>query len=198
MISINDQNIINILNTGQLLVGLDLGDRTIGVAISDKNMIIGSPLVTINRKGGIKDIDSLEKIIKDYNVGGIVLGLPISLDGKENLRTKKTRDFADFLTKKILIKIFYQDERFSTDVIYKELKKAEPDLSHIKYALFCLGDSSYKDTFAFGGKKLDKLFLSLKAKPIGTSYFHDASESTLPEDEGLKWFKENKINKLFI
>ena len=83
MISINDQNIINILNTGQLLVGLDLGDRTIGVAISDKNMIIGSPLVTINRKGGIKDIDSLEKIIKDYNVGGIVLGLPISLDGNE-------------------------------------------------------------------------------------------------------------------
>ncbi len=81
---------------------------------------------------------------------------------------------------------------------YKELKKAEPDLSHIKYALFGLGDSTYKDTFAFGGKKLDKLFLSLKAKPIGTSYFHDASESTLPEDEGLKWFKENIINKLFI
>ena len=132
MISINDQNIINILNTGQLLVGLDLGDRTIGVAISDKNMIIGSPLVTINRKGGIKDIDSLEKIIKDYNVGGIVLGLPISLDGNENLRTKKTRDFADFLTKKILIKIFYQDERFSTDVIYKELKKASFSRNKIK------------------------------------------------------------------
>ena len=132
MISINDQNIINILNTGQLLVGLDLGDRTIGVAISDKNMIIGSPLVTINRKGGIKDIDSLEKIIKDYNVGGIVLGLPISLDGNENKRTEKVRKFAKELEKVENIKIEFYDERYSSDVIYKELRKNSFSRNKIK------------------------------------------------------------------
>ena len=62
MIFSNGTNLINNLNTGQILLGLDIGDKTIGIALSDRNLIIGSPLKTISRKGGTKDIDSIRII----------------------------------------------------------------------------------------------------------------------------------------
>ena len=74
---------------------------------------------------------------------------------------------------------------------YNDLINTSPNLSHINYALFGLGDSTYKDTFAFGGKKFDKLLLSLNAKRIGNAFYHDASEGTLPEEVGVKWFQKN-------
>ena len=66
---------------------------------------------------------------------------------------------------------------------------------HIKYAVFGLGDMTYKDTFAYGGKKFDHLFLELKANRIGEPFYHDASDGSLPEEEAVNWFKE-KIFKL--
>ena len=119
----NGNNLINSLNTGQILSGLDLGDNTIGVAISDRNFIIGSPLKTISRKGGLKDIISLKTVFDEFNIGGVVIGLPLSLDGTENKRTKKTRDFGEKLSSNLSIKICFHDERYSTAVIVKEMKK---------------------------------------------------------------------------
>ena len=119
----NGNNLINSLNTGQILSGLDLGDKTIGVAISDRNFIIGSPLKTILRKGGIKDIISLKAVFDEYNVGAVVIGLPLSLDGNENKRTKKTRDFGEKLLENLSINICFHDERYSTDVILKQMRK---------------------------------------------------------------------------
>ncbi len=78
---------------------------------------------------------------------------------------------------------------------YNELKESAPDLSHVKYALFGLGDMTYRDTFAFGGKKFDELFSSLKAIRIDEPYFHDASDGSLPEEKAVEWFEE-KIYKL--
>ena len=123
-------NLIKNLNTGQILLGLDFGDKTIGLAISDKNLVIGTPLKTISRKGGLKDLESLKKIINEYNIGGIVLGLPLSLNGTENERTSKTRDFGKKLSKYLSIKISLKDERFSSDVVSKQMKKG--NLSNIK------------------------------------------------------------------
>ena len=74
---------------------------------------------------------------------------------------------------------------------YDSLKTHSPNLEHIKFAVFGLGDMTYKDTFAFGGKKFDKLLLSLNAKRIGNAFYHDASEGTLPEEVGVKWFQKN-------
>ena len=112
---------INKINTLQTLLGLDFGDKTIGIAVSDKTKTIATPIMTLKRESILKDIDNLIAIINEYEVGGVVLGLPLSLDGNENERTKKVRFFAKELEKRI--KVTFYDERFSTDVIFKELRK---------------------------------------------------------------------------
>ena len=77
---------------------------------------------------------------------------------------------------------------------YNDLKSSNMNLNHIKYAIFGLGDMTYKDTFAYGGKKFDHLFLELKANRIGEPYYHDASDGSLPEEEAVNWF-EDKVFK---
>ena len=87
------------INTAQTLIGLDFGDKTIGVAISDKTKTIASPIITIKRKGILKDIEKIVSIYNEYNAGGVILGLPLNLDGYENVRTEKVREFARHLKK---------------------------------------------------------------------------------------------------
>ena len=123
MFFFKESELINNLNTGQILAGLDLGDKTIGIAISDRSLIIGTPLMTISRKGSLKDIEILRSIFKEYNVGAVVLGFPISLNGEENIRTKKTRDFGEKLNSILSIDIFLQDERFSTNIVKVDMHK---------------------------------------------------------------------------
>ena len=89
----NQNNLIDGLNTSQILVGLDLGSKTIGVSTSDALKIIASPLSTIQRKGIKNDLNKLKEILQDYNIGGFVLGLPISLDSLENKQSLLVRDF---------------------------------------------------------------------------------------------------------
>ena len=80
----NPKSFIEQINTSQILSGLDFGDKTIGIAISDKTYTIATPVKTLIRKGIKKDILELIKLFKEYNVGGVVLGLPLSLNGQEN------------------------------------------------------------------------------------------------------------------
>ena len=126
----NPKNFIEKLNTSQTLSGLDFGDKTIGVAVSDKSKTIASPILTIKRKGISQDIENLIEIFKEYDVAGVVFGLPLSLSGEENERTIKVRKFAEILSKNI--DITFYDERYSTDVIYKELRKNLISRSKIK------------------------------------------------------------------
>ena len=93
------RDFIDQINTVQNLLGLDFGDKTIGIAVSDKTKTIATPIMTLKRKGIEKDIKKLLSIFKEYNVGGVVLGLPLSLDGNENERTEKVRKFAEELEK---------------------------------------------------------------------------------------------------
>tara|TARA_B100001063_G_C16506508_1_gene424641 strand:+ start:61 stop:528 length:468 start_codon:yes stop_codon:yes gene_type:complete len=74
---------------------------------------------------------------------------------------------------------------------YNELKKAAPDLSNVKYSVFGLGDMTYRDTFAYGGKKFFDLLKSLGANSLGEPFYHDASDGTLPEEIAVDWFKDN-------
>ena len=74
---------------------------------------------------------------------------------------------------------------------YNDLKESSPDLSHIKYALFGLGDMTYRDTFAYGGKKFSDLLDSLYATKIGNPFYHDASDGSLPEEVAVEWFINN-------
>lgn len=79
----------------------------------------------------------------------------------------------------------------SAQEFYNKLKDLSPDLNHIRYALFGLGDMTYRDTFAYGGKKFSDLLDSLNATKIGDPFYHDASDGSLPEEVAVDWFANN-------
>ena len=131
----NPKVFIENLNTAQTLLGLDFGDKTIGIAVSDKSHTIATPIKTIRRKSIINDLIELFDLIEEYNVGGLIFGLPLSLNGKENIRTEKVRKFVKAIELQKNIKIMLYDERFSSDVIFKELRKNHNSISKIKKKL---------------------------------------------------------------
>ena len=128
----NNSDLIANLHISQILVGLDLGEKTIGIAVSDQSLIIATPLKTILRKGIKKDLIKLSETLKEYNIGGFVMGLPISLDGTENQQTSKVIKMGDEIKNYFVVPIDYFDERFSSDVIFKEMRKANLSRSKIK------------------------------------------------------------------
>ncbi len=131
----NQTNLIESLNTSQILVGLDLGTKTIGVAVSDRLKIIASPITTIQRKGTKKDLSKLKEILDEYEIGGFIMGLPISLDNSENKQTQLVRNFNIELINFFKLPSVYWDERFSSDVIFKEMRKADISKTKIKNKL---------------------------------------------------------------
>ena len=128
----NNSDLIAKLHTSQILVGLDLGEKTIGIAVSDQSLIVATPLKTISRTGIKKDLIKLSEILKEYNLGGFIIGLPISLDGSDNQQTSKVIKIADEINNYFGMPVDYFDERFSTDVIFKEMRKANLSKSKIK------------------------------------------------------------------
>ena len=127
---VKPRDFIDQINTAQSLLGLDFGDKTIGIAVSDKTKTIATPIMTLKRKSIKEDIKKLLIIFKEFEVGGVVLGMPLNLDGNENERTKKVRKFSEELNKNI--KVTFYDERYSSDVIYKELRKNSISRTKIK------------------------------------------------------------------
>ena len=131
----NQINLVESLNTSQILVGLDLGTKTIGVSVSDTLKIIASPLTTIKRKGIKKDLSKLKEVLNDYKIGGFVLGLPISLNNTENVQSQLVRNFNEELIIFFKIPTVFWDERFSSDIIFKELRKSQMSKTKIKKKL---------------------------------------------------------------
>lgn len=117
----------------QSLLGLDLGTKTIGVAVSDTLWSIATPRVTIKRKKFGLDADALDQIITDTNAGGIVLGLPMNMDGSEGPRCQATRAFVRNLAKRCALPIGYWDERLSS--VAAERAMLEADMSRAKRAV---------------------------------------------------------------
>ena len=103
------------------LLGLDLGSKTIGLALSDVSLMIASPLGTIKRAKFTHDAETLNTLIDEHDVGGLILGLPISMDGSEGPRCQSTRQFATNLLKQRDIPIAFWDERLSTVAINRLL-----------------------------------------------------------------------------
>jgi len=97
------------LKKGERLLGLDLGSKTIGLALSDIRLTIASPMETIKRKKFTQDAERLLTIIKEQNVGGLVLGLPKNMDGSEGPRCQSTRQFAKNMAEKTDIPISFWD-----------------------------------------------------------------------------------------
>ncbi len=110
---------------GSALVGLDLGDKTIGIAVSDRIGAVATPLETIRRKKFSIDVLRLLEIIERRQIGGILLGLPRNMDGTEGPRCQKTRAFARNLSGKTDLPIGFWDERLSTVAAEKALLEAD-------------------------------------------------------------------------
>ena len=115
------QNIINELPKETVLMGMDVGSKTIGIALSDSAQKIAIPLMTIERKKFSKDLKKLEEIIHDYHVEGYVIGYPLNMDGSEGPKCQSIRDFAqefsNQLSDELKTKNFwlaFWDERLST------------------------------------------------------------------------------------
>ena len=107
------------------LIGLDLGTKTIGLALSDLGRGIASPMETIRRKKFTLDAEQLLAICAKQEVGGIVLGLPLNMDGSEGPRAQATRAFARNLSQKTELPITYWDERLSTAAVTRTLLEAD-------------------------------------------------------------------------
>ena len=113
------------LNQGRALIGLDLGTKTIGVAVSDGLLSVASPLETIKRTKYTADAARLSEIIAGREICGIVLGLPFNMDGSEGPRCQSTRAFARNFARQSELPITYWDERLSTVAAERALLEAD-------------------------------------------------------------------------
>ncbi len=110
------------------LLGLDVGKRTVGLALSDVRRTVASPMETINRTKLALDIERIRAIVARQNVGGLVAGLPVSMDGTEGPRCQSVRQFAADLTRAIDLPLAFFDERLSTAAV-ERLLIDEADMS---------------------------------------------------------------------
>jgi len=102
------------LPSGGRLLGLDIGSKTIGLAISDSALKVAAPLIVFERGKFAADMARLQALITERGVGGLVAGLPVGLDGREGPRSQSVRQFAANLLKVIDLPLAFWDERFST------------------------------------------------------------------------------------
>ncbi len=107
------------------ILGLDLGDKTIGVAASDLTRAVATPIEVIRREKFTLDAQRLLAIVEGRQVAGLVLGLPLNMDGSEGPRVQSTRAFARNLEKLTPLPITFWDERLSTVAAERALLEAD-------------------------------------------------------------------------
>lgn len=111
-------------------LGLDVGDKTIGVAVSDELDITAQGVTTIDRVGIRKDAGKVMDYVREYDCDTVVMGLPINLDGSDSVQTEKVREFRTMLENKMRssgmadVKLEWQDERFTTVIAERVLMEA--------------------------------------------------------------------------
>ena len=113
------------LTPGTRLIGIDLGTKTIGLALSDVTRTIATPLETIRRVKFTPDVAHLLAIAAEHGIAGLVLGLPVNMDGSEGPRAQATRAFARNLNKLSALPILLWDERLSTSAAERTLIEAD-------------------------------------------------------------------------
>ena len=114
-------------------IGLDVGDKTIGIAVSDELGITAQGLMTYERIGIKKDTDKIVELVQEYDCDTVVVGLPINLDGSDSVQTEKVRDFREKLENKFRstggglqnVAFEWEDERFTTIIAEGVLIAAE-------------------------------------------------------------------------
>ncbi len=121
----NPAELREILRPGQRLLGLDVGTKTIGVALSDVSRTIASPLEVIRRGRFERDAERITHHITEFDIGALVIGLPVNMDGSEGRRCQSVRRFAANLLGMIDIDICFWDERLTTAAATRTLIEAD-------------------------------------------------------------------------
>ena len=129
----NIREMIKNLPDGARLLGLDVGTKTIGLAISDSNFKVAMAIDTIRRTKFTTDIKYLGKIIEDRSIGGLIIGLPMSMDGTEGSACQSIRQFGSNVIDHIQIGITFWDERLSTIAVQRFLT-SEADMTRKRRA----------------------------------------------------------------
>ena len=115
------------------LIALDVGEKTIGIAVSDASRMVASPDLTLFRKKWSQDIAALTTMVGDQEVVGMVLGYPLNMDGTPGPRAQSTRGFARMLQERIPLPVLLWDERMSTMAVNRMMID-EADLSRARRA----------------------------------------------------------------
>jgi putative Holliday junction resolvase len=107
------------------LLGLDVGSKTVGLALSDVTCSIATPYETLRRTKFTADAKKIAGIVEAMGVGGLVIGMPYNLDGSEGPRAQSTRAFARNLAAHVHVPMAFWDERFSTAAVERHLIEAD-------------------------------------------------------------------------
>jgi len=110
---------------GARLLGLDLGEKTIGLALSDTRLTVATPLETLKRGKFSADAAKLEELIGKHGVGGLVVGLPLNMDGSEGPAAQSARAFARNFAARSALPIVLWDERLSTAAVTRDMIAAD-------------------------------------------------------------------------
>ncbi len=113
------------LGPGARLIGIDVGTKTLGLALSDVLRTVASPLETIRRRKFSLDAARLLELAAEHRIGGLVIGLPANLDGSEGPRAQSTRAFARNLANLTPLPLLFWDERLSTAAAERTLIEAD-------------------------------------------------------------------------
>ena len=113
------------LAPGLRLLGLDLGEKTIGLALSDTLLSIATPMQTLKRGKFAADAARLDVIISEQGVGGLVVGLPLNMDGSDGPSAQSARAFGRNWVNHSPLPLVFQDERLSTSAVTRTLIEAD-------------------------------------------------------------------------
>jgi putative Holliday junction resolvase len=106
-------------------LGLDIGARTIGLAVSDEGAVVATPLRTLDRRGGQRDLAAVSEVFSETSAGGLLVGLPLELSGREGQAARRVRALGDALAAHLSCPVRYWDERFSTVAAERSLLEAD-------------------------------------------------------------------------
>jgi putative Holliday junction resolvase len=121
----NPGDLKSALKPGERLLGLDVGTKTIGMALSDTTLLVATPYDTIRRKRFRDDAQRLLAEIDKHKAGAVVIGLPLALDGRDSPRTQGVRQFARNLMAARDLPVAFWDERMSTAAVERQMIEAD-------------------------------------------------------------------------
>jgi putative Holliday junction resolvase len=125
MLVCNPQALKTALESGQRLLGLDVGSKTVGIALSDPRLSIASPHSTLKRGKFSIVTAQLSELVRKEGVGGIVIGLPINMDGSEGRACQSIRQFQKNLAESLDLPMALWDERLSTAAVTRTMIEAD-------------------------------------------------------------------------